>query len=185
MKKKSFLACVLFSSLCLQAQVMTPVATNSGGGWYNDPAQYVRYYEWSIGELVLVNTIAAADSSLFIYQGVLQPCTDRPGSSSFATEFGPFEYKLFPNPNTGRFEINFSVRINGFLDLELFDGIGRIIERRNSRYYGCCRIEHFDITRQPAGLYYLVATLRPDYFQPETSGALVRRSGFKLVKTNK
>lgn len=164
------------------AQSATPTVTNAGGGSYNDPNSYVRYFEWSIGELTLINTVASADSSVVVYQGVLQPCTDKPGFTAFAADFLPGDFKIMPNPNTGKFEINFFVRESGQMDLELVDMLGRIYQRRSFRYYGCCRIEQFDISNLPAGIYLVSATLTPDQFEIPNMRQTKRHSGLKVIK---
>lgn len=164
------------------AQSATPTITNAGGGSYNDPNSYFRYFEWSIGELTLVNTAAPADSSFIVYQGVLQPCTDKPGFTPLAADFLPGDFKIMPNPNTGKFEINFFVRETGQMDLELVDMLGRVYEKRSFRYAGCCRIEHYDISNLPAGIYFVSATLTPDPYNSFNLNQVKRHSGLKVIK---
>jgi hypothetical protein len=74
-------------------QSVTPSITNAGGGSYVDQYSYLRYFDWSIGELTLIDTKASQDSSIFVYQGVLQPCTEKPGNSPLTANFdnGDFE----------------------------------------------------------------------------------------------
>lgn len=174
---------VLFLSIVSFSQRFTPTVFNTGGGSYNDPYSYVRYIEWSIGELALINTDASADGSVTVYQGVLQPCTDKTGNTPVAVDFNAGDYKIFPNPTTGKFEINFFVRDNGTLDLELTNVLGQVFEKRSIRYYGCCLIEHYDISHLPAGVYFIVATLRPDAVNSINNAVEVRRSGLKVLKT--
>jgi Secretion system C-terminal sorting domain len=164
------------------AQSTTPTVTNAGGGSYNDPGSYVRYFEWSIGELTLIHTAATADSAVVVYQGVLQPCTDKPGFTAIAGDFLPGDFRIMPNPNTGKFEINFFIRESGQMDLELVDMLGRVYQRRSFRYYGCCRIEHFDISNLPAGMYMISATLTPDPFDNPNMRQTKRHSGLKVIK---
>ena len=68
---------LLLLGIWASAQTATPTVTNAGGGAYNNPNSYFRYFEWSIGELTLINTVTSADKSLVVYQGVLQPCSDK------------------------------------------------------------------------------------------------------------
>lgn len=178
---------ILLLLICLvsataNGQSATPTVTNAGGGSYNDPNSYVRYFEWSIGELTLINTVATSDSAVVVYQGVLQPCTDKPGYTAIAGDFLPGDFKIMPNPNTGQFEINFFVRESGQMDLELVDMLGRVFQRRSFRYYGCCRIEHFDISNLPAGVYMVSATLTPDPFDNPNMRQTKRHSGLKVIK---
>jgi len=184
MRKLLFSSTFLFlTGFAGQAQSATPTVTNAGGGSYNDPSSYFRYFEWSIGELTLINTVAPADSSVVVYQGVLQPCTDKPGNTPVTGEFQPGDFKILPNPNTGQFEINFFVRESGQMTLELVDMLGKVYEKRSFRYYGCCRIEHYDISHLPAGVYLVSATLTPDpYSSTLNLKQEPRHSGLKIIK---
>lgn len=183
MRKLLFSSTILMlACMAASAQSATPTVTNAGGGSYNDPNSYYRYFEWSIGELTLINTVATADSSTVVYQGVLQPCTDKPGLSVFDDGFSSGDFKLFPNPNTGQFEINFFIRESGMMTLELTDVLGKSLEKRSFRYYGCCRIEHYDISKLPAGVYFVVATLTPDPYTNFNLKQVTRSSGLRVVK---
>src|SRR6476660_8697863 len=88
---------------------VVPAIFNSAGGSYDNPSSYYRY-EWSFGELLLIQAFAPPDSSILVTQGVLQPCTDQIGYSPFTLLFEDGDYKLFPNPTSGKFEIDFFIR---------------------------------------------------------------------------
>lgn len=183
MRKLLFSSTVLvLFNLAGLSQSTTPTITNAGGGSYENPSSYFRYFEWSIGELTLVSTVASADSSVVVYQGVLQPCTEKPGFSPIAADFLPGDFKIMPNPTTGKFEINFFVRENGQMELELVDMMGQVMEKRSFRYYGCCRIEQYDISHLPAGVYLISATLTPDPFTNLNLKQVTRHSGLKVIK---
>lgn len=181
--RKTFLSvCILLISSVAFTQRFTPTVFNAGGGSYNDPYSYVRYFEWSIGELALINTDSSADGSVVVYQGVLQPCTEKPGNTPASVDFEAGDFKLFPDPTTGKFEIDFFVRDNGTLYLELTNVLGQVLERRSKHYYGCCLVEHYDISHLPSGVYFVVATLVPDAVNSLGKAAKPRRSGLKVVK---
>ena len=159
---------------------VVPAVLNSAGGTYDNALSYYRY-EWSFGELVLVQAFAPPDSSILVTQGVLQPCTDKIGPSPYSLLFEAGDYKLFPNPTSGKFELNFFVTTPGQMSLQLINSIGQILESRSYHYDGCCRIELFDLTGRPSGVYFVVADLRPD--TPRADGLeVVRHSGLKVVK---
>ncbi|MBK8312419.1 MAG: hypothetical protein IPL04_17430 [Chitinophagaceae bacterium] len=48
------------------------------------------------------------------------------------------------------------------MSLQLINTMGQILESRSYHYDGCCRIELFDLSRYPNGLYFVVADLKPD-----------------------
>ena len=164
------------------AQSVIPVTANAGGSSFENPTAYFRYFDWSIGELTLIHTAAPADSSVVLYQGVLQPCTEKPGFSPISANFNPDDFKIMPNPTTGRFEINFFIRENGQMTLELLDATGRSIEKRSFIYNGNFRTEQYDISKLPAGTYLISATLTPNAYNRLDLNQVVRHSGLKVVK---
>lgn len=181
MRKIFFSVFTLLIGSVVFPQTVTPSVFNAGGGSYNDPNSSVRYFDWSIGELALINTDVSADGSLTVYQGVLQPGTEKPGITPISVNFAAADYRIFPNPNSGKFEIDFFVCDNGTLYLELRDIMGKLIEKRSTRYYGCSLIEKYDVSNLPAGLYFVVATLQPDPVSSINLVPQVRRSGLKVV----
>lgn len=187
----SLLAVFLAVSFC-KAQVpslspyngVCPAILNAAGGTYDNALSYNRY-EWSFGELLLIQAFAPPDSSILVTQGVLQPCTDKVGVSPYTVLFEDGDYKLFPNPTSGPFEVDFFVRTPGMMSLQLINSVGQILWKRSYHYDGCCRIEMFDISRFPAGVYYVVADLKPDTNRPGDNLEVIRHSGLKVVKVNK
>ncbi len=160
---------------------VVPAIINAAGGTYDNPSSYYRY-EWSFGELLLIQAFAPPDSSVLVTQGVLQPCTDQIGLSPFTVLFEEGDYKLFPNPTSGKFEVDFFVRTPGTMSLQLINSVGQILSKKSYHYDGCCRIELFDISRYPDGLYFVVADLKPDVLRPGDSKEIIRHSGLKVVK---
>ncbi len=185
------LAIFLALSFSSQAQVpslnpvngVVPAVFNTAGGTYDNALSYHRF-EWSFGELVLVQAFAPADSSILVTQGVLQPCTDVIHNSPYTVLFEDGDYKLFPNPTAGKFEVDFFVKTPGFMSLQLINSTGQVLETRSYHYDGCCRIELFDISRYPNGIYFVVADLKPDTNRPGDNLEVIRHSGLKVIKLN-
>lgn len=178
---KAWCVLLLVCTTCqATAQSVRPFVFNATGGAYNDPASYYRF-DWSIGELTLIDAFAPPDSVILLTQGFLQPCTDIVGKSFLSSIFAPGEYRLFPNPTAGKFELDFFVRETGRMELQLTDGNGKVLERRDYAYDGCCRIEYFDLAKYPAGTYYVIAHLMPDRKRRDNAG-VSRHSGFRVVK---
>ncbi len=187
----SYLAVFLALSFTSYAQVpslnpingVVPAVLNLAGGSYDNPSSYYRY-EWSFGELLLVQAFAPGDSSILVTQGVLQPCTDKLGYSPFTLLFDEGDYKLFPNPTPGPFQLDFFVKTPGRMSLQLINSVGQVLETREYHYDGCCRIQYFDISRYPNGLYYVIADLKPDINRPGDNLEVSRHSGLKVIKLN-
>ena len=193
MRRRITLSClaVFLAVSFAQAQVpslnpingVVPAILNAAGGSYDNPSSYYRY-EWSFGELLLIQAFAPPDSSVLVTQGVLQPCTDQIGFSAFTVLFDDGDYKLFPNPTSGKFEVDFFVRTPGTMSLQLINDIGQVLSKKSYHYDGCCRIELFDISNLPNGLYFVVADLKPDINRPGDELEVIRHSGLKVVKIN-
>lgn len=83
-----------------------PAILNTAGGSYDNALSYYRH-EWSFAEMLLVQAFYPADSSVLVTQGVIQPCTDKIGDSPNTVLFEAGDYKLFPNPTFGKFELDF------------------------------------------------------------------------------
>ena len=159
---------------------VVPAVMNTAGGTYDNAGSYYRF-EWSLGELALIQSFAPADSSLLITHGVLQPCTDKVGLSPMTVLFEQGDYKLFPNPTPGKFEVDFFVKQPGQMSLQLINAIGQVLQQRSYYYDGCCRIEMFDLSAYPSGVYFVVADLKPDTVRSDGL-LIIRHSGLKVVK---
>ncbi|HEX2682960.1 MAG TPA: hypothetical protein VHL77_03465 [Ferruginibacter sp.] len=184
MRRIRLLCLAVFLATCLpyaQSQSITPSTLNTAGGTYDNPSSYFRF-EWSFGEMMLINSLAPADSAVVLTQGVLQPCTDKPGHSPLALFFEKDHYRLFPNPTPGPFELNFFIRETGRMNLQLIDATGRVLEKRSYQYNGCCRIEYFDLTGQPNGVYMIAAELKPDHGRVGDNMEIIRRGTMRVIK---
>ena len=157
-----------------------PAIMNSAGGTYDNGSSYFRF-EWSLGELALIQSFAPSDSSILVTHGVLQPCTDKVGLSPMTLLFEQGDYKLFPNPTPGKFEVDFFVKQPGQMNLQLINSVGQVLQQRSYYYDGCCRIEMFDLSAYPSGVYFVVADLKPDTVRSDGL-LIIRHSGLKVVK---
>ena len=174
-KRLLFFLVALLTISALHAQSISPFTFNVAGGSYQNSNSYHRF-EWSFGEAMIINLLASADSALIVTHGVLQPCTEKAGNSPAISFFGMDEYRLFPNPVTEKFELNFFIRQSGRMTLKLVDATGRELDKRSYQYNGCCRIEQYDLSRYANGVYYVIADLEP------TDNSSPRHGGFKVVK---
>ena len=179
--KPGFALVFVLLSTFSQAQRITPAVFNATGGTYVNADSYYQF-EWSIGELSIIDPMATPDSSVFVMHGVLQPCTDNVTKPPLFLTFEPDEIKIFPNPTSGRFEVDFFVRQTGRMEIQLTDVNGRVLVKRGYAYNGCCRIERFDLTPYQNGVYFVIATLYPDVIRSDGSN-VVRHSGFRIIKT--
>lgn len=166
----------------VSAQSVEPATLNITGGYTKPgaaPGTGYYQYEWSVGELTMIETFTTPN--FILTQGVLQPCCDKVTKDPLTVMFLKGEYVLFPNPTAGLFELDLLLNVRGQLNMQLVDNLGRLIERREFHYDGCGRIERFDISRLPDGVYTLHTTLRADE-KRENGTIITRNSGFRIVK---
>ncbi len=164
-----------------QGQSITPFTLNASGGSFDNPSSYTRY-EWSFGELVLTDTYTAAGGNLILTQGILQPCTDKVGGEPEILLFGVNEWKIFPNITTGKFELDFFLTLPGQMELQLTDAMGRVINTRRFQYHCCDRIERYDISNMPSGVYFINARYTPERGNIAEVFRVRREGTFKVVK---
>jgi Secretion system C-terminal sorting domain len=184
MRKYLLLFSMLFVLLVLDGQKATaqsnsPDVVNIAGG-----SVKIGYYDfdWNVGELCLVETFTGGTTTLT--QGFLQPCTQKVTIQPLLLLFTTNEYRVFPNPTSGQFELDFMLCTTGVMKLQLLDEAGKMISNKEFRYEGCGHIEKFDLRNLPAGVYTIHATLTPD--QEIAPGIRpIRNSGFRVVKMNK
>ncbi|MBL0272213.1 MAG: T9SS type A sorting domain-containing protein [Chitinophagaceae bacterium] len=187
-----FMAVMLAISFSSRAQVpstspfngVVPAIMNTAGGSFDTPTYpaFPLRIEWSFGEMVLIQAFAPPDSSVLVTQGVLQPCTDKIGPYPYTVLFEAGDYKLFPNPTSGKFEVDFFVKTPGTMSLQLINSTGQTLMTKSYHYDGCCRIELFDISRFPNGVYFVVADLKPDELRVGDNIQVTRHSGLKVIK---
>jgi hypothetical protein len=184
MKRKLTLALgcmVLFFCIRGQSQSITPFVLNASGGTYDNPASYTRF-EWNFGELLLTDTYTSAAGNLILTQGLLQPCTDQVNGEPEILLFGVSEYKIFPNVTTGPFELDFFLTLPGHMELQLTDAMGKILNTRSYEYHCCDRIERYDISYLPNGVYFINARYTPEHGNIDEAFRVRRESTFKVVK---
>ena len=162
-----------------QSQTIEPTVLNAAGGYYKNPSMYTQF-EWSFGELMLTDTYTSSAGTLT--NGVLQPYTDKGVPDPNIFVFAANEYKLFPNVTAGPFELDFFLNVPGRMELQLTDGMGRIMDIRSFDYNCCNRIERYDLSRFSNGVYFINATFTPASYNPPDDLSVIRKSTFRVVK---
>jgi hypothetical protein len=185
MKRKftiALLGMALLFSIKGQGQSIAPFALNVAGGSFDNPSSYTRY-EWSFGELVLIDTYTSASDNLILTNGLLQPCTEKITGDFTISYFGKNEWKVFPNITTGSFELDFFLTSPGLMQLQLTDAMGRVINTRKFDYHCCNRIERYDISNLADGVYFINASFTISTQLPLSERSRVNRQGtFRIVK---
>lgn len=149
MKKQLLFYCGLAVAGNSLAQSIGPVTMNSTGA---SASHSSGIYDWSIGEMALVNTFST--SGLIITQGVLQI---EPG----AVAIGEHHHSLFsnvhvfPNPSQDAIYVESTFAMAGKLMYSLVDIAGRTILKGESNVAPGNEKEKIDISALVPGSYFL------------------------------
>jgi hypothetical protein len=173
MKNTITLVIMFFSLFNCSAQSIAPSVINAGGGSFQ--SGYYQF-EWSIGELALVGEMKSSNNSLVITNGFIQPYIQYPATNNTNNIFGRDEIKVFPNPDSSYFEINFFTKQMGRITLSFYDGSGRKILSVADSYYGVGLIKRIPVSQLPNEVYMLHVDLDP------YPGSVAKKGIYKIIK---
>jgi hypothetical protein len=156
-------------SLYAKAQIKVSHAINSTGGSY---AQGYYSFEWSVGEMAVVNTMGTY-GSLMVTNGLLQPTFMIANSSS---TFSEEEIKVLPNPTYNLLEVNILTQQAGILHMNVYDAMGKQVLSTRRTSFGIGNIEKINLFPFAAGTYFLHIQLVPFPGSQKKSGT------FKIIK---
>lgn len=122
MKAKNLIKTGMIAGLALfgklNAQMIGPATLNATGGFAVIGA---NEYEWSIGEMTLVNTYTG--TNLVVTQGVLQPLD---GSNSIKEQQTTKNILVYPNPVSDILNVQVTYNSSGVLSYSLVDMKGAV-----------------------------------------------------------
>ncbi|HEV8286991.1 MAG TPA: T9SS type A sorting domain-containing protein [Chitinophagaceae bacterium] len=177
MKNKIAIIIVFLTPIFCFSQSSTPSVINASGG--SSQNGYYQF-EWSIGEMSLVNEMGSSLNSLnrlVVTNGFLQPYLLHETVNNPYGILGPDEIKVFPTPASSYVEINLFTRQQGQLKITFLDGIGQKVYSVEFHTYGVDLIHRIPISRLSAGAYVLHLELNAD------AGFVSKRGSFKIIKT--
>lgn len=106
------------------AQTSAPSTLNAGGG---SKVINGQSYDYSVGEMVLVNTATA--SNIIVTQGLLQPQEDQ--ETGIADHFlDDGQLSVYPNPFEDVVNLKANLPASGILYLDVYDVHGKLIVQR-------------------------------------------------------
>lgn len=153
------------------AQSMSPAILNAGGG---SATLNGNTFEWSIGEMVLVNTAHAGN--LIVTQGLLQPLKTNGSTGLEVDQFVMDHVKVYPNPTENIFYIETDFHAVGELYCVLYDMSGKIVENKKLAINNQSVKVPFNISALAGGLYSLTIAF--------TGEGNTSKAVYKIEKTN-
>src|SRR4051812_35223028 len=118
MMKLPIYACVLFASISIRAQTVTPVVLSADGGYHLAQAGSIA---WTMGEPVSETYIKTANiTTMGFHQTEIELV-------NFVDEFGQdaSEVLVFPNPVSNVLKVNFKGMEHGNYTLNITDAAGK------------------------------------------------------------
>lgn len=104
---------------------------------------------WSVGEIA---TEAYLNNSMSLFQGMQQPLFLKDTATTIKNSLlVDFSLKLFPNPSSGKINIDFASNCEEF-DVYIFELSGRLAFQK--RYSECSSVT-IDLGSQPKGVYFV------------------------------
>lgn len=128
---------------------------NVSGGSYKG-SDYA--YEWSIGELVLVNEMKDADDKYVLTNGFLQPFVRSQNAQKPSAVFKQQEFRLLNNPVKDILRVELITTQPGRLMLCIYDERGNIASYRDLSVSASGTIEHINMHGLANGTYFLKAS---------------------------
>lgn len=169
---------LLITAFCLplwwqaDAQVASYTRTlNATGG---SKAIGGNIYEWSVGEMPLVNTASA--SNIIVTQGVLQPADDKTGITGIDNRL--YGMQLYPNPASTLVNLSYDLFEAGLLSLEMQDVAGKSIYSKKLDVKPGKNIEQLPLQAVANGTYML------NVYFTAANGAQ-KSTSFKIEKIEK
>jgi hypothetical protein len=166
MKNCTLLFCALACGMFSMSQTMQPCVINASGGTYSGQNYS---YEWSIGELVLVNEMKDSDSKYVLTNGFLQPFARNENSQKPPAIFRQHEFRVLNNPVKDELRIQLLTGEAGHLMLWMYDDRGNISSYRVVNVSAAGTIESIGMRGFANGTYMLKASFTGDITKEKKS----------------
>ena len=149
MKKTQLLLFTGLIAFSAGAQKISPSVLNSAGGSYTSG---INIFEWSFGEMTLVNTFTTAN--LIVSQGVLQS-NSATTSVKDPKQNNLAEVSIYPNPANDMIYIQSTAKDGYLLSYSLCDAVGKTIEGKDGTFTPGCDQNSISMKDLAAGIYFL------------------------------
>jgi len=157
MNKIYFLFLLAFTTLGLNAQMLTPTVISSTGGFSSNANGSLSY---TVGEMTMVQTFSANGNILT--QGFQQPNDNVTGLIDLTQDaFGSFV--VYPNPAVDNMWFGFQLPEAGKVQITLYDAIGqKISDVYHTSYDNGKIVEQLNVSMYAAGMYVLTMSFVSD-----------------------
>ena len=155
------------------AQAPVEKVLNTSGGSHTH-GHYT--FEWSVGEMAMVQTSKSSNNDYVITNGFLQPVG--PKQSNNGQYFTPDEIIILPNLTHNKIEINIRTSQQGVISINIYDAGGKYLFTKKAISNGLGSIESVDLSVYSSGIYFINLDLAPSF------GSIKKKGSYKVVKYN-
>ena len=160
MKNKITVIIVFFISISCFSQSITPSVINASGGVSQ---QGYYQFEWSVGEMSLVNQMESRPGMYVVTSGFLQPYILHAGVDYSNNQFKADELKVFPSAASSFVEIDLFTKLRGQLKISFYNVIGQKVYSTELQYFGVDLIQRIPVNSLAQGTYLLHVELEADF----------------------
>lgn len=175
MKNKISVIIVFFISISCFSQSIIPSVINASGGVSQ---QGYYQFEWSVGEMSLVNQMESKPSLVVLTNGFLQPYILHPGANYSNNQFGADELKVFPTPASSYVEIDLRTKQQGRLKICFYNALGQKVYSTEVQSFGVDLIQRIPVNSFVQGTYLLHIELDAD------PNFVSKKGVYKIVKVH-
>jgi hypothetical protein len=175
-KTSSWLLAVLFCCLlgnAASAQEESSGTVNSAGGSFSNDKFTI---DWSLGELLKIDTRISVNEAFMVSQGLLQPSYTTPIIFVRDPSFAKGDVKILPNPVKSILQVQFTLRQIGRMRCMLYTEKGERLFETAFAYYGYGYTQNINMSKYPNGNYFLYVELEP------VMESTIRKGSFKVLK---
>ena len=161
------LAVSLIGCSLARGQSIWPSTLNASGG---SAIIAGKHYDWSIGEMTLVNTFGT--STLVLTQGLLQPgiAVTEVGHTAFYQQM-----EVFPNPTDAIINIRFTSTLQGMMAMRLMDMAGRIVLEQSVEVNQGLNTTQVNMQSLAGATYMLQVVLTPESGNEEMASYKIQK----------
>jgi len=153
-----------------RGQSIGPSILNTSGGYGTIAG---NDYEWSVGELAMVNTYTSA--AVTVTQGLLQPAYGSLGVAK--TQPVVSGLRVFPNPSSAIVNVQYSSPGSGIMNYRVMDVTGQLLQTGSVKLVPGVNTQQVNISTFAEGNYMLEV-------ECSVTGMAAQQMSYKIQKLN-
>lgn len=146
---------------------------NVSGGSFKDGS---IVYEWSVGELALIDEMRSSDQNVILTNGFIQGLAKKIIKDTLVKPIPANQVTILPNPTRGKLQVNFDMPVAGIAKLTLYDETGFVLFKKEIPSQSGAVSQTILMNNFAAGNYFLVIELLENNNK--------KRQTYKIIKVH-